>query len=289
MTKCVKIACILGILGLGCNSAIADDVQKEIEALKKENELLELKKKNEQLKAGKEVKESSVGSAVVERSGFLGFCKGEYKNTGCFIGAELGIAPSIKNNISIAGTNSYDFGSGETSTIPFSLIFGYQHYFAQNMGINFKGYVGYANYNSDITLGQYTVDYKSQALHYGIELSYLYDFIATPKHTFGLNVGIGYEFGTFLGQGLYKNTDDIENKNTDDIQIDLSLDSYTNTAFISSIGLHYFLNTHHQFLLNFKYRGYSIVDGGNKNKNGGVVKYVTTPNNLISIAYAYKF
>lgn len=45
MTKCVKIACILGILGLGCN-VFADDVQKEIEALKKENELLELKKKN---------------------------------------------------------------------------------------------------------------------------------------------------------------------------------------------------------------------------------------------------
>lgn len=177
MTKYLKIACILGILGLGCN-IIADDVQKEIEALKKENELLELKKKNEQLKAGKEAKESSTESAV-DKSGFLGFCKGEHKNTGCFIGVELGYAPSVENYINLKENTpgaTPDTFNQSTYALPINLALGWQWYYAQNAGFQFKGHIGYAGYGSSKKTyedptnpsNDVTLDFNTSAVHFGL-------------------------------------------------------------------------------------------------------------------------
>ena len=127
MIKYLKIACILGILGLGCN-VIADDVQKKIEALSKENELLELKlelkKKNEQLK---------IKLGKIDKSGFLGFCKGEYKNTGCFIGVELAYAPSVTNEISIYDGEALTTFDRNTYAFPINLALGWQWYFTHKM------------------------------------------------------------------------------------------------------------------------------------------------------------
>lgn len=270
--KTRKVALSLAFMAMFSSLIYAETADEEIARLKKENELLELQQKNANLKNNKS-KNESVQSSNVDKSGFLGFCRGEYANTGCFIGAEVGYAPSVKNYFfaDSSGTSI----TQNTYALPINLILGWQVYSAKNWGWNFKAFFGYAGYGSDIkTPDNNTEKFNSSALHYGIEASYLYDFIISQQHTFGMNVGIGYEFGTFIGQKLDTT----------------SLDSYTKTSFISSIGVHYFLNVNHQFWLTYKYKsGYNVGDGGNQNVNGSQLKYSTTPNNVLTFAYAYKF
>ena len=270
--KTRKVALSLAFMAMFSSLIYAETADEEIARLKKENELLELQQKNANLKNNKG-KNESAQSSNVDKSGFLGFCKGEYANTGCFIGAEVGYAPSVKNYLFDIDTGS---ATQNTYALPINLILGWQVYSAKNWGWNFKAFFGYAGYSSDIkTTDNFpTLKFSSSALHYGIEASYLYDFIISQQHTFGMNVGIGYEFGTFIGQKLDTT----------------SLDSYTKTSFISSIGVHYFLNVNHQFWLTYKYKsGYNVGDGGNQNVNGSQLKYSTTPNNVLTFAYAYKF
>ena len=79
-------------------------------------------------------------------------------------------------------------------------------FYAQNAGFQFKGHLGYASYNSyDVKTeyhgGNFNSDFNSSAIHFGLETSYLYDFIYNynQTHTFGANADIGYEFGAFIG------------------------------------------------------------------------------------------
>lgn len=270
--KTRKVALSLAFMAMFSSLIYAETADEEIARLKKENELLELQQKNANLKNNKG-KNESAQSSNVDKSGFLGFCKGEYANTGCFIGAEVGYAPSVKKYV-FADTTGFSV-TQNTYALPINLILGWQVYSAKNWGWNFKAFFGYAGYSSDIKEpDNNTEKFNSSALHYGIEASYLYDFIISQQHTFGMNVGIGYEFGTFIGQ-KYGTT---------------SLDSYTKTSFISSIGVHYFLNVNHQFWLTYKYKsGYNVGDGGSMNVEGTQVKYSSTPNNVLTFAYAYKF
>ncbi len=271
--KTRKVALSLAFMAMF--SSLIYAVDEEIARLKKENELLELQQKNANLKKNKS-KNQSVQSSNIDKSGFLGFCRGEYANTGCFIGAEVGYAPSVKNYL-VDHTGSV---TQNTYALPINLILGWQVYGAKNWGWNFKAFFGYAGYSSDITFDGILAKFNSSALHYGIEASYLYDFIISQQHTFGMNVGIGgYEFGTFIGQSV-----DIGGVVME------SLDSYTKTSFISSIGVHYFLDVKHQFWLTYKYKsGYNVGDGGSRNVEGIQVKHSSTPNNVLTFAYAYKF
>lgn len=268
--KTRKVALSLAFMAMFSSLTYAETTDEEIARLKKENELLELQQKNADLKNNKG-KNENTQSSDIDKSGFLGFCKGEYANTGCFIGVEVGYAPGVKNYL-FAGNNGSV--TQNTYAIPINLILGWQVYSAKNWGWNFKAFFGYAGYGSDVSAQNTTLKFNSSALHYGIEASYLYDFIVSQQHTFGMNVGIGYELGTFIGQKLET----------------VSLDSYTKTSFISSIGVHYFLNVHHQFWLTYKYKsGYNVGDGGNQNVDGTQAKYSSTPNNVLTFAYAYKF
>ncbi|RDU55051.1 hypothetical protein CQA49_04095 [Helicobacter sp. MIT 00-7814] len=181
-----------------------------------------------------------------------------------------------------------------------NLALGWQWYYAQNAGFQFKGYVGYASYNSSQD-GQETIDsssgqtsyaqktdyLNSSAVHFGLEASYLYDFIYNETHTFGANVGIGYEFGVFMGQG-YKN--DVTGYSTNSIDFD----SYFGSSFITTIGIHYFYKSHHQFGLSYRYKsGYTIGEGGSQTiTDAGInapVKYSTTPKSAIMLSYLYRF
>ncbi|MCI7710694.1 MAG: hypothetical protein MSL80_03430 [Helicobacter sp.] len=271
--KTRKVALSLAFMAMFSSLIYAETADEENARLKKENELLELQQKNANLKNNKS-KNESVQSSNIDKSGFLGFCRGEYANTGCFIGAEVGYAPSVKNYL-VDHTGSV---TQNTYALPINLILGWQVYSAKNWGWNFKAFFGYAGYSSDITFDGISAKFNSSALHYGIEASYLYDFIISQQHTFGMNVGIGYEFGTFIGQSV------------DIGVVKVSLDSYTKTSFISSIGVHYFLNVNHQFWLTYKYKsGYNVGDGGSMNVGGIQVKHSSTPNNVLTFAYAYKF
>ena len=180
--KTRKVALSLAFMAMFSSLIYAETADEEIARLKKENELLELQKKNADLKNNK-AKNQSVQSSNVDKSGFLGFCKGEYANTGCFIGAEVGYAPSVKNYLFDIDTGSV---TQNTYALPINLILGWQVYSAKNWGWNFKAFFGYAGYSSDITSSDNfpTLKFSSSALHYGIEASYLYDFINTIIYDF---------------------------------------------------------------------------------------------------------
>lgn len=152
-----------------------------------------------------------------------------------------------------------------------------------NAGFKFRGYVGYANYNAKADSNEMNIsNTQSQAIHYGLEAEYLYDFIASQTHTFGLNIGTGYELGSFFGQ---KNI--IEGNG---LTMTENLKSYTSSSWASSIGIHYFYNVNHQFELKYRYRsGYGVDNGGKHSIDSTEVKYASTPKGSIIFAYNYKF
>ena len=165
------------------------------------------------------------------------------------------------------GVTDYVAVNSSTYALPINLGFGYQWYPWDNAGFKFRGYVGYANYNSKISLDNQTANQNSQAIHYGLEAEYLYDFIASQTHTFGLNIGTGYEFGSFFGQNIQSKMDEgTPNEHT----VTDNFKSYTSSSWTSSIGIHYFYNINHQFELKYRYRsGYGIDDGGKTTLDDG--------------------
>ena len=271
--KVSKALVALSLIGSLASLAIADDIDSEIAKLKKENELLELQKKNQNLKKGS-------GSSSSSQDGLAS------ELTGWFIGAELGYSPSVANYMFVDSNNGGGNTTSTTFALPINLGFGYQWYPWDNAGFKFRGYVGYANYNSKISLGNMSGNQNSQAIHYGLEAEYLYDFIASQMHTFGLNIGTGYEFGSFIGQGV--------KFPQDGSTMTYNFKSYTSSSWTSSIGIHYFYNINHQFELKYRYRsGYTSDDGGKTTLDNEVttreIKYASTPKGSIIFAYNYKF
>lgn len=137
-----------------------------------------------------------------------GFCKGKVANTGCFIGAEVGIALT-QNDFSYGNyvQTSPALLSQDFATIPVNLIFGHQWYYALNQGVRFKAHIGYTNYNSSMPsfriIGEPDVEYNmsvsSHALQYGLDVAWVYDFIANDKHNFGLDFNVlGFEGTSFV-------------------------------------------------------------------------------------------
>ena len=275
--KVSKALVTLSLIGSLASLAIADDIDSEIAKLKKENELLELQKKNQNLKKGS-------GSSSSSQDGLAS------ELTGWFVGAELGWNPSVTNYVNLeikqTDTTNYVALNSNTYALPINLGFGYQWYPWDNAGFKFRGYVGYASYNSKISLGNEKGNQNSQAIHYGLEAEYLYDFIASQTHTFGLNIGTGYEFGSFFGQNIQSKLK--ERTVTEELK------SYTSSSWTSSIGIHYFYNINHQFELKYRYRsGYTSDDGGKTTLDNEVttreIKYASTPKGSIIFAYNYKF
>lgn len=285
------------------------DVQKQIEALKQENELLELQQKNEALKRressaeiaeqieaikaeNEALKAKKAENNKIIKKGFLGFCRGKYSPTGCFIGGELGLAIQTEHYLWDAKTpkeseNDYISGVPEKQTlnIPINLTFGYQWYYMQSQGIRIKANVGYANYNTTIIANnQYGQEYwkypiATHAVQYGLELAWLWDFVRKGKHTLGVNLGTGFE-----GMSYFSEMDFGGNV--------MPKENYTKIAAIVSLGLHYYFNVNHQIGLGYIYKDYTGVKGAKmeiKEYNYVVGKLSIAPRNQILLSYAYKF
>ena len=273
--KVSKALVALSLIGSLASFTFADDIDSEIAKLKKENELLELQKKNQNLKKGSSSSSRSQDGLASEL-------------TGWFVGAELGWNPSVTNYMKAemkeTGVTNYATLNSSTYALPINLGFGYQWYPWDNAGFKFRGYVGYASYNSKIKdpAQDFMGDQNSQAIHYGLEAEYLYDFIASQTHTFGLNIGTGYEFGNFFGQKQIVKGNGLT--------MTENLKSYTSSSWTSSIGIHYFYNINHQFELKYRYRsGYTNDDGGKTTIDSTEAKYASTPKGSIIFAYNYKF
>ena len=81
--------------------------------------------------AGNQNNKSSVqiNQTNVDKSGFLGFCKGKYQLTGCFIGAEVGLA--FVDNSFWLDFGSVGYGSKSSIAFPVNLNFGWQVVFSR--------------------------------------------------------------------------------------------------------------------------------------------------------------
>lgn len=293
MKKIILSIIALCVVG---NMLYAESIEDEIARLKQENELLELQKKNEELN------KTQVDSKTnTDKSGFLGFCKGKFTNTGCFIGAEIGYSSGANSTLRLTGaemaegnTTRIDVLDFQTTyNVPLNLIIGWQWYFSQYQGFNFKFHLGYSligdiKYNGKITdmsdEQDIAMTYGSQALNYGFEVQYRHDLLSRNIHTLGLHAGMGYEFMSFIGNKL-----DFGQGGT------IDLNTFTNMAFTYGIGIHYYLKTHHQFALDYRFRGYT-TSGLDSNKTltnlstlDADTRIIVAPKSVFSFSYAYRF
>lgn len=262
---------LASIMAFSLSSVFADEIQDEINRLKKENELLELKQQNEALKNNKQSKAPKAKNQV-DKSGAFGFCKGQNEHTGCFIGLETGWQ-----------NGWYNFYQGplvKTNGVPINLQLGWQWYYTLNQGLKIQANIGYAYNIIDAKQGT-SSKFNANTIRYGIELQWLYDFIASEKHTLGVDLGFGIEAGTTFTD--FSNSDkEIRAKHI-----------YPNTKFGTTyrIGLHYYLKEHHQFFLNYKYSFYNIETQKSFTSPDGSTTMNTAlaPRNSVNIAYQYKF
>lgn len=281
------------------------DVQKQIESLKQENELLELQQKNEALKRressaeiaeqieaikaeNEALKAKKAENNKIIKKGFLGFCRGKYSATGCFIGGELGLA--ITDNwawFNIRNTNFVSLSHNAITANPIlNLTFGYQWYYMQSQGIRIKANVGYANYNAKFKDIETTnnpdkndIPKNTNAIQYGLEIAWLWDFVRKGKHTLGIDLGTG-----FGGMSYFSEIDFDGNV--------MPKGNYTKIAAIVSLGLHYYFNVNHQIGLGYIYKDYTGVKGAKmeiKENNYVAGELSIAPRNQILLSYAYKF
>ena len=286
-------------------------MQKQIQALKQENELLELQQKNEALKRressaeiaeqieaikaeNEALKAKKAENNKIIKKGFLGFCRGKYSPTGCFIGGELGVGfgesyfnwfntnPAVTQKVTMPSING---------------VFGYQWYYMQSQGIKVRAHIGYGYYQNNIQSGEeYTYKFNTNAIQYGLELAWLWDFVRKGKHTLGIDLGTGFEGSTFF-HSTKKENDEYNNEYRQGGQVTSRLvGSNTQVVWVSRIGLHYYFNVNHQFFLNYAYKGYSSINGAEifneidgKKQGEGIGYFANYARNRIYLGYSYKF
>ena len=232
------------------------------------------------------------------KSSAFGFCKGKVANTGCFIGAEVGLAfgsnhfqylPELISSVSDPLLND-----NKLLAVPVNFIFGHQWYYALNQGVRFKAHIGYTNYKPNFPKyqangGEADMRLTSHTLQYGLEVAWLYDFIANEAYNFGLNIGTGFEITHLIAtQGS-------------NLGLNVEGDFGTSAAWASSLGLHYFYKANHQFFITYHYRTYSTTKGGakvsikdslNSQNSIDVIPlgtFIASPRHMVSLSYAYKF
>ena len=310
----LALALLLGLVGV----SFSQEQEEEARKSQQESELSKLKQGNE---GGglSEVKINSKKEADTD-----GFCRNEFAGTGCFIGLEVGYSANVKNSIAISqipqipqiSQISNSGGSQQTSSVPVNLTFGYQWYFARKVGLQFKGYAGYANYNSKgenkvptVTTnnGNVPIEVSSSAIHYGAEANFLYDLFQGESVTFGINAGVGYQFGTFIGQKATVSGPETQQATKLFGKPVVDFSNYTASSFTYNVGLYLALSRHHHFGFNWRVTpGYSASNsGGDMTKmvslNGvgvpgvgvpgvGVpVKYKSAPVSSFLFSYSYLF
>lgn len=254
--------------------SLADEIDDKIQKLEKENKLLELQKKKRELENQIQTTNNDVSSA-----------KSNSKNGG-FIGVEgvLGGADiSILNDENI-------FVNKSNTTFDLGLVGGYQHYFgkSQRHGIKVSAHL-YSGFGSDWTL---SFDYQTSEtstiiktgnisyvpVKFGFDVKYLYDFFERGKHTLGLNVGLGYEFDSYVNG---KSEVDGFKEDFDNIFLN---------SFYPVVGLHYYYG-HHQFELMYRFGG--ILDEQTRKVVIDDIDLTQTiilnTQSYLTINYAYRF
>lgn len=288
--------------------ALADEIDDQIQKLEKENKLLELQKKKKELEMQNQIvikgDSSTSGHKTTKRE------KSNSKNGG-FIGVEGVLGGDILNDTlydqdtcdgKTQCSNTILFTASNT-TFDLGLVGGYQHYFgdSQRHGIKVSAHI-YSGFGNNWELSSIdpmsgekiagTISYIP--IKFGFDVKYLWDFLQRGQHTLGLNVGLGYEFDSYINgksKQNYFGFDDSEN-----------LDSIFLNSFYPVIGLHYYYG-HHQFELMYRFGG--IIDEFGKKQvyydsfqivgNISSLTAITSYNisllnqSYLTINYAYRF
>lgn len=262
--------------------ALADEIDDQIQKLEKENKLLELQKKKKELEMQNQIisKGDSLSSDKKPKK-----TKNPNSKNGGFIGVE-----GVLGGGDITLTSDPLVLSKSNTTFDLGLVGGYQHYFgsSQRHGIKVSAhlYSGFGNswelFFDDKTKDGGTIT-KSGTISYipikfGFDVKYLWDFLQRGQHTLGLNVGLGYEFDSYI------------NGKSESNGFHQDLDSIFLNGFYPVIGLHYYYR-HHQFELMYRFGG--ILDE-QKTKivfDDDDFKQSITLNtkSYLTINYAYRF
>lgn len=228
--------------------ALADEIDDQIQKLEKENKLLELQKKKKELEMQNQIISKGDNSTSDYKT-----TKREKSNSknGGFIGVE-GVLGGGDITLQIGDTKpKIFFLSKSNTTFDLGLVGGYQHYFgdSQRHGIKISAhlYSGFGNswelssinpMNREKTTG--TISYIP--IKFGFDVKYLYDFLQRGQHTLGLNVGLGYEFDSYI------------NGKSDSNGFHQDLDNIFLNGFYPVVGLHYYYGNH-QFELMYRFGG----------------------------------
>ena len=205
---------------------------------------------------------------------------------GGFIGGELGFSDGW-----IGVNSNADIISADTTFVPhINMIGGYQWYFLDkpwlHLGLRLKGYLGYSNYSVDNS--HHLSNITSYAIHTGIEVGAIYDFVQYKEHTLGVYIApIGFELSALFGNVTIKNNDTIINKT-------FSLTPYVTFTYKYSMGLHYYYNVNHMVFLgyqiNWSYGGSKDKYNGNRSlDNLKSMGFQAHHFHSFMIGYAYKF
>lgn len=267
--------------------SLADEIDDKIQKLEKENKLLELQKKKRELE--NQIQTTNNNDISNGSSSTLGnktkMIKNPNSKNGGFIGVEgvLGGA-----DISILVDSSILVSKSNT-TFDLGLMGGYQHYFgkSQRHGIKASAHL-YSGFGSDWTL---SFDYKTDVstmtktgnvsyvpVKFGFDVKYLYDFFERGKHTLGLNVGLGYEFDSYV------------NGKAEADGFKQDFDNIFLNSFYPVVGLHYYYG-HHQFELMYRFGG--ILDEQTRKVVLDDIDLTQTiilnTQSYLTINYAYRF
>lgn len=221
------------------------------------------------------------------------------EKNGFFIGMEAGFTPSATNYANFLGREFTVPSKQKTRAFPLGLTLGYQYYFTQSQGISLQARAAYATYKtsktqlSEPTPGNrpqntsFDININTEALHFGIDANYLFDFFATENHVLGLDAGVGLDFVYFLStKHEWKNPHATLNN---------SLGEYSSMALALGFGVHYYFKTHHQLGIKYRYTGHSMntkISKDYKTQNSSDIetyKFVAATANLSSIVFSYTY
>lgn len=222
------------------------------------------------------------------------------EKNGFFIGMEAGFTPSATNYANFLGREFTVPSTQKTRAFPLGLTLGYQYYFTQSQGISLQARAAYATYKTSKTQVSeprpgyrnnnnmsFDININTEALHFGIDANYLFDFFATENHVLGLDAGVGLDFVYFLStKHEWKNPH---------ATINNSLGEYSSMALALGFGVHYYFKTHHQLGIKYRYTGHSMDTKISKDyKTPGSLdtetyKFVAATANLSSIVFSYTY
>ena len=148
-----------------------------------------------------------------------------------------------------------------------------------HLGVRAKGWLGYGYSESEIKNSK-GVDYHyyvEQTFNIGSDLAFLWDFVNSDKHSFGVHfapIGFNVTFQNDFGR-LYKGP------SYDNGERNIVNDTFAYPSYTINLGLHYYYDVNHQVFVDYRHFANSV------NLEPGYATYRLS--HQFTLGYAYKF